>query len=89
MSDQLDVDALETLIKAVQKYKEELEVNKKILVNAADVCDQAMGSDDIAKKHISKLNEALEELDKTVELTQEVAEALIKDRNMAVSVYED
>ena len=89
MSDQLDVDALETLIKAVQKYKEELEVNKKILVNAADVCDQAMGSDDIAKKHTSKLNEALEELDKTVELTQEVAEALIKDRNMAVSVYED
>ena len=89
MSDQLEVDALETLINAVRKYKEELEVNKKILVNAADVCDQAMGSDDIAKKHISRLNEALVELDKTVELTQEVAEALIKDKNMAVSVYED
>ncbi|MBR3260341.1 MAG: hypothetical protein IKF95_03235 [Firmicutes bacterium] len=89
MSDQLEVDALETLIKAVQKYKDELEINKQILVNAADVCDQAMGSDDIAKKHISRLNEALVELDKTVELTQEVVEALIKDKNMAVSVYED
>lgn len=89
MANHLEVDALDTLIKAVQKYKDELEVNRRILVNAADVCDQAMGSDDIAKKHIARLNEALQELDKTVQISEDVAEALIADRNLAISVYED
>jgi len=89
MGNQLDVESLNTLIQAIQKYKEELELNKKILLNAADVCDQAMGSDDIAKKHIARLHEALLELDKTVQLSEDVAAALIADRNLAISVLED
>ncbi|MFR8038667.1 MAG: hypothetical protein ACLU5E_01675 [Anaerovoracaceae bacterium] len=89
MSNHLETDSLQTLIKAVENYREELEVNKKILVNAADVCDAAMGSDDIAKKHIAKLNEALGELDKTSKLAEEVAKALKEDLRMAQSVMDD
>lgn len=89
MSNHLEIDSLNSLIKAVQNYREELEVNKKILINAADVCDAAMGSDDIAKKHIAKLHEALNELDKTAQMAENVAEELIADRNRAISVYED
>jgi len=89
MGNQLDVESLNTLIQAIQKYKEELELNKKILLNAADVCDQASGSDDKAKKHIARLHEALLELDKTVQLSEDVAAALIADRNLAISVLED
>ena len=89
MSDYLEIEALDTLIKAVQDYQEKLEVNKKILSNAANVCDQAMGSDAIVKKHIAKLEEAMVELNKTSQIASDVAEALIKDRNLAVSVIED
>ena len=89
MTNYLETDALKTLINAVETYREELEVNKKILVNAADVCDAAMGSDDIAKKHIAKLNEALGELDKTSQLAEDVAQALKEDFIMAQSVLDD
>lgn len=89
MSDFLEIEALDTLIKAVQEYQEKLEGNKKILSNAADVCDQAMGSDDIVKKHIANLQEAMIELNKTSQIASDVAAALISDRELALSVIED
>lgn len=85
----MEIESLDTLIKAVQTYQNELQTNKQILVNAANVCDAAMGSDDIVKKHIARLNEALEELDKTATLAADVAEALAEDRRKAIAVYED
>ncbi len=85
----LVVESLETLIKAVQTYQDELLTNRQILENAANVCDAAMGSDDIVKKHIGRLNEALEELRKTSQIAEEVAEALIEDKRKAIEVYED
>jgi len=48
-----------------------------------------MGSDDIAKKHIAKLNEALGELEKTSRIAEEVAQALTEDLNMAKSIMEE
>lgn len=84
-----DTEALETLIKAVQTYQEELLENRRILINAANVCDAAMGSDDIVKKHIARLSKALEKLEKTSEIAEEVAEALLKDKEEAENVYED
>ena len=84
----LDIESLDTLIIAVRKYKETLAVNRQILVNAADVCDQAMGSDAISKRHISKLHEALQELQKTSRIVEDVAEALLKDRALAIETLE-
>ena len=85
----MEIKALNTLIKAVQDYQEKLEVNKKRLSNVADVCDQAMGSDAIVKKHIAKLEEVMVEFNKTSQIANDVAEAFINDRNLAVSVIED
>lgn len=88
MADILEIDALNELIRAVENYKEELIRNKTLLRNAASICDQAMGSDDIAKKHIAKLEEALMELDHAEHVAQMVAESLITDRNKAIELYE-
>lgn len=85
----LDTDALSRLIKAVQNYQVSLDDNRKILTNAANVCDQAMGHDAISQKHIAKLNEALEELKKTSKLVEDVAVALQKDYDKATQVVAD
>ncbi len=89
MNNQLEVEALETLINAVQKYREELETNKVILVNAANLCDQAMGSDAISQKHIAALNSAITELEKTSQIVEKVAEALKDDLHKAKEVMDD
>lgn len=90
MNDQnLSIDALNTLIQAVNTYQNDLLTNKQILMNAANVCDQAMGSDAIAQKHISRLNSALEELQKTSQLAADVAQALIADKQRALDTLND
>lgn len=82
----LDIEALDTLIQAVNIYQNELNTNKQILVNAANVCDAAMGSDEIAQKQIARLNSALVKLEATAQLAAEVAAALISDKQHAMDV---
>lgn len=89
MNNQLEIEALETLINAVQKYREELETNKIILVNASNLCDQAMGSDAISQKHIASLDAAIAELEKTSQIVEHVATALKEDLAKAKDVIED
>ena len=89
MANHTEIESLDILIKAVQDYQNDLQLNRQILVNAANVCDAAMGSDDIAKKHIARLYEALEELKKTSQIAADVAEAFIEDKRRAIEVYED
>ena len=40
---------------SLNEYKGELEKNFIILKNAANVCDDTMGSDDLSRRHIAKL----------------------------------
>lgn len=89
MADHTEIESLDILIKAVQEYQTDLATNKQILLNAANVCDAAMGSDAIAQKHIARLNETLEELQKTAQIAADVAAALIEDRRRAIEVLED
>lgn len=89
MAEYTEIESLDILIKAVQDYHETLEINRKILINAANVCDAAMGSDAIAQKHIAQLNETLKELEKTAKIASEVATALIEDKIRALRAYED
>ena len=89
MADYTEIESLDILIKAVQEYQTDLATNKQILLNAANVCDAAMGSDAIAQKQIARLNETLEELQKTAQIAADVAAALIEDRRKALEVYED
>ena len=89
MSNQLSIESLDTLISAVEKYREELLKNKQILVNAADLCDQAMGSDAISQKHIVALNNAINDLDRTSRIVEDVAVELREDRRKAMETLED
>lgn len=89
MFNYLEIESMDLLIKAVQEYEVDLRTNKQILVNAAIVCDAAMGSDDIVKKHIERLNQALVKLEKAAQLASDVAQALKADRQQAISVYKD
>ena len=89
MANHVDIESVNILIKAVQEYQNDLDINQKLLLNAANVCDVAMGSDDIAKKHIGRLYEALNELKKTSQIAVAVAEELINDRNRLIDIYED
>ena len=58
---------LEDLHKAIKKYVEELKTNYTVLKRAANICDVAMGSDELSKKHIDDLVEALAILEKAAE----------------------
>ena len=89
MGNYLKIDSLNTLINAIGTYQDELSTNRQILLNAANVCDVAMGSDANVQRHIAKLNEALIELQKTAQIAEEVTEALIADRQKALETLED
>lgn len=75
------IDDLQSLLKAINDYKADLAQNYQILVNAANVCDVAMGSDEISKRHINNLNEALKELKSAAEVAEEATQAVIQAIN--------
>ena len=85
---QLDIDSLQLLIKAVTNYQEKIVGNYQMIQNAANLCDQAMGSDAISRKQIEKLNEAANELIKTSEKAKQMAEELIADYKSAQEIYD-
>ena len=86
MAQQMDTDSMQLLINAVAQYRQALAQNYQIILNAANACDAAMGSDDISKKHISKLNTALAELQKTAMIAESVQTSLTADLRRALDV---
>ena len=85
----LDIEALDKLIKAVEDYKNSLNQNKNILLNAANACEVAMGKEEISKKKIGKLKTALTELNKAAEYVEAVAQDLRADKAKALAVLDD
>jgi len=45
--------------KALIQYHEKLETNIKTLINAGEVCDAAMGSDDLCQHYIGEMEKAI------------------------------
>lgn len=76
---------LQALLKAFSEYRGVLEENYTILKNAANVCDATMGSDDLSKRHIANLEEALKELTKATQVAEEAARAVSE----AINDYDD
>ena len=72
----------------LEKYKETLGRSKIILLNAANVCDQAMGSDDISKRHIAALLESLSHLDEGVLCVEEIIEQLRIKQQELIDIVE-
>lgn len=84
----LDTESLQLLIKAVSEYQEKVVKHYQVIQNAANLCDQAMGSDAISKKQIDRLNEAANELIITANRAKQMAEELIKDYKQAQEIYD-
>ncbi len=72
---------LQALLKAINEYKGVLEENFMILKNAANVCDATMGSDDLSRRHIANLEEALVELTKATQIAEEATGAVVQAIN--------
>lgn len=89
MANYTEIESLDILIRAVKEYLEELQENHRVLVDAANVCDVAMGSDAIVQKHLARLNAALPELDKAARITSNLLESLIAERQQAVQILEE
>ena len=77
-----DSQAMATLISAVQEYKSNIETSYQVLVNAANVCDVAMGSDEFSARHIAELYEALKELKKVIEVVDNTLPILKRDKQI-------
>ncbi len=89
MAAYVEIESLETLIKAIRVYQDELRTNRQMLANAANVCDVAMGSDYHAKKYIEMLNIALGDLEKTSQVAENVSESLLEEKRKVMEFYED
>ncbi len=76
---------LQALLKAIKEYKGVLEENFVILKNAANVCDATMGSDDLSRRHIGNLEEALKELTKATQIAEDATQAVVQ----AINDYDD
>ena len=85
MSTATRYEDLQSLLTAIKAYKEVLDNNFTILRNAANVCDAAMGSDELSQKHIANLEEALKELSKATQ----IAESAITAITTAIHDYDE
>lgn len=88
-NNQIDLESLDTLFAAINDYRDSLKTNRAILKNAADVFDQAMGSDPISQKKIAKLESALSVLDRATLLVEAGAEEVIRKRMEADDIIEE
>lgn len=75
-----DVKALRT---AVSEYRDEMMGYGDTLLNAASICEDAIGSDPNAQRHIARLYEALNKLAEAVDYTNDLISALDTDIAMA------
>lgn len=69
-------DDLVTMLNAFINYKKEMTDNFILLQKAAEVCDVAMGSDDLSRRHIADLNESLKDLTKVILLADNAVAAM-------------
>lgn len=83
-NEQLSVDALRSLIKAMSTYHDSLSENIQTLQNAANICSQAMGNDTISKQHILNLEFAIVEFRSAESAAEEAVRALQEDLRIAL-----
>lgn len=86
----IDTDAVRALIAAVGEYQTAIYEQEQFLLNAADVCDQAMGGDPISRKKITKLKEALGTIDYAADqIMEESIQMLTQDLHELEEIYEE
>lgn len=83
------LEEIDKLKKIVADYADKLNQQIGALEEASDVCDQAMGSDDLSKKYIAKLDNSIGELRKALGTCNNVIGALQEDYNEIVRMLEE
>lgn len=74
-SKQIDIEAFSILQNILNEYIENLNESRSVLLVAADAFAQAMGSDPIANRKIAKLTEALNDLNATAKMAEDIVAA--------------
>lgn len=82
-------ESVEKLIKAVNDYQDRLSENMQTLMNAASLCEQAMGNDAVVQKKIARLQESLVLLSKTASLAESTARSLTEEKNKMEIYYDE
>lgn len=86
----VDTEAMMKLVHLTQDFQERVRANKRVLLNAAALCDQAMGNDPIIQKKIRRLRAALESLDyATDEILEAAHEAIRRDIEEIEAIVEE
>lgn len=86
----LSTDSVRSLIQAVSDYQSEILLQKQFLLNAANVCDQTLGSDPISKRKIDRLEQALVTLDHSTDyIIEEGLRALTADLDDLERIVEE
>lgn len=75
---QIDLDSLNALYVAITRFGEAIDTNSAVLESAADAFDQAMGSDAIAQKKLTKMNGSLEILQRAARLAELAADQALR-----------
>ena len=81
------LDSFDTLIRALDTYREDMHRNCNILKNAGDLCEATMQKDDISTTHVENLKAALVHLNKTILLAEGVQEALREELRRLYEIY--
>ena len=89
MKENANIEDINKLINAFTEYRNELYDYGNILVNAATVCEVAMGSDDVIRKYIDRLKVCLASLEKTMKVAENIAEVITNDRDNLIKIYEE
>ena len=86
---QIDLEAFDALQSAIARYRGVLEENAMILRNAANVCDQVMGSDPISRKKIDRLETAISALQTPCSILEDAANETLRKQLQAEELIEE
>ena len=86
---QIDLEAFDALQSAIARYRGVLEENAMILRNAANVCDQVMGSDPISRNKIDRLETAISALQTACSILEDAANETLRKQLQAEELIEE
>lgn len=76
----VSTEALDTVIKALDKYIEEINATRKKMKDAAIDCHDNMGKDVLSKKAIGKMDQCVAALNTTVTKASELRNRIVKKK---------
>ena len=79
MPNHVNTESFEIMIDELKKYHEHLEMHRSMMGEAVVAADSVLGGGVYSQKYVSRVEEALVKITKTMELTQALRLSLQKD----------